>query len=33
MNTTTIVLLAVLACLVIAYVARRRSRLQHEDHD
>ena len=31
MNTTTLVLLATFAVLLIAYMARRRNRLSHED--
>jgi hypothetical protein len=33
MNTTTIVLVAVLAVLVIAYLARRNARMKNEDRD
>jgi hypothetical protein len=33
MNMTTIVLLAVLVVLVVAYMGRRRSRLKREDRD
>ena len=31
MNTTTVVLLAILAVLVVLYMARRRGRLNRED--
>ena len=31
MNTTTLVMLAILAVLVVFYMARRRSRLSQED--
>ena len=33
MDTTTIVLIAVLALFVVAYVAKRRARLSREDVD
>ncbi len=33
MTTTNIVLLAVLAVMVVLYIARRRSRLSREDFD
>ena len=33
MNTTQLVLLAILAVLVVFYMARRRNRLSQEDYD